>query len=52
MRRAKLVIEAFERPEYAKRGAIKLEGRLYERQHLGVNRRAVTWAEAIKAKGF
>lgn len=52
VRRAKLVIEAFERPEYAKRGAIKLEGRLYERQHLGVNRRAVTWAEAIKAKGF
>jgi len=52
VRRAKMVLEAFERPEYAKRGAIKLEGRLYERQHLAMNRRAVTWAEAIQAKGF
>ncbi|WP_342164827.1 CoA ester lyase [Methylobacterium sp. SD21] len=52
VRRAKMVIEAFEKPEYAKRGVIKLEGRLYERQHLAMNRRAVNWAEAIQAKGF
>lgn len=52
VRRAKMVIEAFERPEYAKRGAIKLEGRLYERQHLAMNRRAVNWSEAIQAKGY
>ena len=52
VRRAKMVIEAFEKPEYAKRGAIKLEGRLYERQHLAMNRRAVNWSEAIQAKGY
>ena len=45
-------IEAFDRPENAKRGVIKLDGRLVERQHLGMDRRAVAWSEAIRAKGF
>jgi citrate lyase subunit beta / citryl-CoA lyase len=52
VRRARAAIDAFDRPENAKRGVIKLEGRLYERQHLGMARRAVTWSEAIQAKGF
>ncbi|MDP4023106.1 CoA ester lyase [Methylobacterium sp. NEAU 140] len=52
VRRARVALDAFEQPENAKRGVIKLEGRLYERQHLGMARRAVTWSEAIRAKGF
>jgi citrate lyase subunit beta/citryl-CoA lyase len=52
VRRARLVIEAFDRAENAKRGAIKIEGRMYERQHIGMARRAVNWREAIAAKGY
>ncbi|AWN41942.1 CoA ester lyase [Methylobacterium durans] len=51
VRRARLVIEAFDLPENAKRGAIKVEGRMYERQHIGMAKRAVVWSEAIAAKG-
>ena len=51
VRRARMTIAAFDQPENAKRGAIKIEGRMYERQHIGMARRAVTWSEAIKAKG-
>lgn len=51
VRRARLVIDAFDQPENAKRGAIKVEGRMYERQHIGMAKRAVTWSEAIAAKG-
>ncbi|RZK82930.1 MAG: CoA ester lyase [Methylobacterium sp.] len=51
VRRARLVLEAFDRPENAKRAAIKVENRMYERQHVGMAKRAVTWSEAIKAKG-
>jgi citrate lyase subunit beta/citryl-CoA lyase len=49
--RARKVIEAFDLPENAKRGAIKIDGRMYERQHIGMARRAVSWHEAIAAKG-
>jgi citrate lyase subunit beta/citryl-CoA lyase len=52
VRRARLVIEAFDKPENAKRGAIKVEGRMYERQHIGMAKRAVAWSDAIAAKGF
>ncbi|WP_298961586.1 CoA ester lyase [uncultured Methylobacterium sp.] len=48
---ARKVIEAFERPENAKRGAIQIEGRMFERQHIGMARRAVTWADVIAARG-
>jgi citrate lyase subunit beta/citryl-CoA lyase len=48
--RARKVIEAFDLPENAKRGAIKVDGRMYERQHIGMARRAVSWHEAIAAK--
>ena len=34
-----------------KRAAIKVENRMYERQHVGMAKRAVTWSEAIAAKG-
>ncbi|GEP01449.1 HpcH/HpaI aldolase/citrate lyase family protein [Methylobacterium haplocladii] len=50
VRRARLVIEAFEKEENAKRAAIKVEGRMYERQHLGMATRAVVWSEAIAAR--
>ncbi|WP_375455908.1 HpcH/HpaI aldolase/citrate lyase family protein [uncultured Methylobacterium sp.] len=51
VRRARLVLDAFDRPENAKRAAIKVENRMYERQHVGMAKRAVSWAEAIAAKG-
>ncbi|GJE56231.1 HpcH/HpaI aldolase/citrate lyase family protein [Methylobacterium thuringiense] len=47
VRRARLVIEAFDKEENAKRAAIKVEGRMYERQHIGMATRAVVWSEAI-----
>ncbi|HEV2541488.1 MAG TPA: CoA ester lyase [Methylobacterium sp.] len=50
VRRARLVIEAFNLPENAKRAAIKVEGRMYERQHIGMARRAVVWSETIAAR--
>ncbi|MDR4307114.1 CoA ester lyase [Chelatococcus sambhunathii] len=49
--RAQKVIDAFNLEENARRGAIKVDGRMYERQHLGMMRRAVAWHEAILAKG-
>lgn len=49
--RARKVIETFDEAEHAKAGALKIEGRMYERQHLGMMRRAVAWHEAIVAKG-
>ena len=47
VRRAKLVIEAFDKPENAKRAAIKVENRMYERQHIGMATRAVLWSQTI-----
>lgn len=49
--RARKVIDAFDLPENARRGAIKVDGRMYERQHIAMARRAVAWHEAISAKG-
>lgn len=49
--RARTVIETFDLPENGKSGALKIGGRMYERQHLGMMRRAVAWHEAIVAKG-
>ncbi|WP_279356852.1 HpcH/HpaI aldolase/citrate lyase family protein [Methylobacterium indicum] len=48
---ARSVIEAFERPENARRGAIQISGRMFERQHIPMARRAVAWSEAIAARG-
>ncbi|MET7244924.1 CoA ester lyase [Methylobacterium sp. EM32] len=48
---ARTVIEVYERPENAKRGAIQINGRMFERQHIPMARRSVAWAEAIAAKG-
>jgi citrate lyase subunit beta/citryl-CoA lyase len=48
--RARKVIAAFDLPENLRRGAIKVDGRMYERQHIGMARRAVAWHEAIAAK--
>ena len=50
VRRARLVIAAFDLPENAKRAAIKVENRMYERQHIGMASRAVAWSEAIAAR--
>jgi citrate lyase subunit beta/citryl-CoA lyase len=48
--RSRKVIEVFDQPENARRGAIKIDGRMYERQHIGMARRAVSWHEAIAAR--
>ena len=50
--RARKVIAVFDEPDNAKKGAIKIDGRMYERQHIGMARRAVSWHEAISAKGY
>ena len=50
VRRARLVIAAFDLPENAKRAAIKVENRMYERQHIGMASRAVAWSEAIATR--
>ena len=44
------MIAAFDLPENAKRAAIKVENRMYERQHIGMASRAVAWSEAIAAR--
>lgn len=49
--RSRKVIEIFDMPENARKGAIKIDGRMYERQHIGMARRAVAWHEAIAKKG-
>lgn len=50
VRRARAVMQAWEDPQNARKAAIKVEGRMYERQHIGMMARAVTWAEAIAAR--
>ena len=50
VRRARLVIAAFAKPENARRAAIRVEDRMVERQHLGMATRAVLWAEAIASR--
>ncbi|MFD1332735.1 HpcH/HpaI aldolase/citrate lyase family protein [Methylopila musalis] len=48
--RSRKVIDAFDLPENERKGAIKVDGRMYERQHIGMARRAVAWHEAISAR--
>ena len=48
---AKKVIAAFEQPENAGAGALRLEGRMVERLHAEMARRTVAIAQAIDANG-
>jgi citrate lyase subunit beta / citryl-CoA lyase len=50
VRRARLVMSAWDDPSHAGKAAIKVEGRMYERQHIGMMARAVAWSEAIAAR--
>lgn len=43
------IIDAFRRPENAKKGVIVIEGRMVERLHLGMAERTVSIAEQIRA---
>ena len=47
---ARAIIEAFEQPENAGKGAISLNGRMVERLHAEMARRTVTLADAIAAR--
>src|SRR6202043_3078176 len=48
---ARRVIEAFERPENAARGAIRLDGQMVERLHAEMPKRTIAIADAIAATG-
>lgn len=48
--RARAIIEAFDRPENATKGAISLDGRMVERLHADMARRTVALADAIAAQ--
>jgi len=48
---ARKVIEAFEQPENAARGAIRLDGQMVERLHADMARRTIAIADAIAAMG-
>jgi citrate lyase subunit beta/citryl-CoA lyase len=48
---ARKVIEAFERPENAARGAIRLDGQMVERLHADMAHRTIAIADAIAAMG-
>ncbi|MFN0265002.1 HpcH/HpaI aldolase/citrate lyase family protein [Tepidamorphus sp. 3E244] len=48
---ARTVIEAFEQPENAGKGAINLNGRMVERMHADMAKRTVQLAEAISGRG-
>jgi citrate lyase subunit beta/citryl-CoA lyase len=50
VQRARLVMAAWTLPENARKAAIKVGTRMYERQHIGMSARAVAWAEAIAAR--
>jgi len=47
---ARTVVDAFERPENAGRGVLKVEGRMVERLHFAEARRLIGVAEAIAAR--
>ncbi|MDJ1159693.1 CoA ester lyase [Chelatococcus sp. SYSU_G07232] len=49
--RARRIIDAFNLPENAAKGAIALDGRMVERLHADMARRVVALAEAIGARG-
>ena len=44
---ARKVIEAFDSPENAQKGVLKVDGRMVERLHLAQARRLIAVAEAI-----
>jgi citrate lyase subunit beta/citryl-CoA lyase len=48
---ARRIIAAFERPENASRGAIQIDGRMVERLHAEMAKRAIAIADAIAAMG-
>ncbi|MEW5421534.1 CoA ester lyase [Amorphus sp. 3PC139-8] len=48
---ARRIIEAFEQPENAGKGAISLDGRMVERLHAEIAERTVALADAIAARG-
>ncbi|QFU15054.1 HpcH/HpaI aldolase/citrate lyase family protein [Microvirga thermotolerans] len=48
---ARIVAEAFEKPENARKGAIALGGRMVERLHADMARRVLGLARAIEARG-
>jgi citrate lyase subunit beta/citryl-CoA lyase len=48
---ARKVIAAFEQPENASRGAIRLDGQMVERLHADMARRTIAIADAIAAVG-
>jgi len=48
---ARKVIEAFQRPENASRGAIRLDGQMVERLHAEMAKRTIAIADAIAAAG-
>jgi citrate lyase subunit beta/citryl-CoA lyase len=48
---ARKVIEAFEQPENAARGAIRLDGQMVERLHAEMAKRTIAIADAIAAMG-
>ena len=50
VRRARLVMAAWDDPANARKAAIKIEGRMVERQHIGMAARAVAWSDAIAAR--
>ncbi len=47
---AQLVIETFEQPENAGKGALQIDGRMVERLHADIARRTLAIADAIKAR--
>jgi citrate lyase subunit beta / citryl-CoA lyase len=49
--RARKIIAAFEQPENAARGAIRLDGQMVERLHADMARRTIAIADAIAAMG-
>jgi citrate lyase subunit beta/citryl-CoA lyase len=49
--KARAIIAAFALPENAGKGAIQLDGRMVERLHADMAKRAVGMADAIAARG-
>lgn len=47
---AQRIIETFERPENAGKGALQIDGRMVERLHADIARRTLAIADAIKAR--
>ncbi len=48
---ARKIIEAFEKPENAGRGAIALDGKMVERLHAEIAQKTVALADAISVRG-